>query len=329
MNRHLSQLAHVELLSPKPDESAAFLTDVIGLEESHREGQSIYFRAWGEWLHSSLVVTESETSGLGHASWRTRGPEDLKTIVKQISKTTDGEGWVEDSVGHGPAFRFRAPEGHLHEVFWETELYEAPPEMASRYPNRPQRFNPRGCGVRRIDHVTLGGVDVKASREFYMAALGSRYMEGFGIKDKKELGAFLTTNAGSHDLAVVDDPTGITGRLNHVCYWIDTEVELRRAADILMECEQPLELGPERHGVGENFNLYTREPGGNRIEMNTGPGYFNFMPDWEPAFWDLADGPGSMYLREIPFEFHKLGSPPAEGELEQEADRWKQAFSSA
>ena len=35
----LSQLAYAELVSPKPDETVAWLVDVLGLEETTREGQ--------------------------------------------------------------------------------------------------------------------------------------------------------------------------------------------------------------------------------------------------------------------------------------------------
>ncbi len=46
----LSQLAHVELLSPKPEETVNWLKEVFGLEETERVGQSVYLRAWAEWL---------------------------------------------------------------------------------------------------------------------------------------------------------------------------------------------------------------------------------------------------------------------------------------
>ncbi|MEN3279469.1 MAG: catechol 2,3-dioxygenase [Solirubrobacteraceae bacterium] len=318
MNKLLSQLAHVELLTPTPDESVEFLTEIIGLEESHREGQSVWLRGWGEWLHHSLVVTESDTSGLGHAGWRTTGPEELDELARKLDAAGAGEGWVEDSVGHGPAFRFRAPEGQLHEVFWESDRYEPPAGLESLSPTRPQRYRPRGAAARRIDHVTLCGVDITASREFYLANLDFRHMESFGIPGVKELGAFMTTNPSSHDLGLVADPTGVPGRLSHVAYWVDSESELRRACDILVEHACGLELGPERHGCGENFCCYCIEPGGNMIELYTGPGYANYLPDWEPSFWDIHServGPGSYYGREIPEAFWSVGSPAPPAEL--------------
>ena len=51
-NRLLSQLAHVEVLTPTLEESLRFYTDVLGLQESARDGSSVYLRGWGErFLH--------------------------------------------------------------------------------------------------------------------------------------------------------------------------------------------------------------------------------------------------------------------------------------
>ena len=132
----LSQLAHVEIVSPKPEESVRWFVDVLGLELTTQQGQSAYLRGWGEWLHSSLIVTEGPAPALGHIGWRTYGPGDVETIAQRIDPDL-AEGWVEDSVGHGRSFRFRAPMGHLNEVFWETELYEAPPELQTDMRARP------------------------------------------------------------------------------------------------------------------------------------------------------------------------------------------------
>ena len=80
-SRLIAHLAHVEVLTPKPEESLPFYTDVLGLVESGRAGQSVYLRAWGEWGHHSLQLTEAPQAGLGHVGWRTWSPEDLESAV--------------------------------------------------------------------------------------------------------------------------------------------------------------------------------------------------------------------------------------------------------
>ena len=42
----ISQLSHVEITTPKPDKSLRFFTEVMGMSESGRTGQSVYLRSW-------------------------------------------------------------------------------------------------------------------------------------------------------------------------------------------------------------------------------------------------------------------------------------------
>jgi len=167
--RLLSQLAHVEILTPVPEDSLRFYKQVLGLEESGRDGDSVYLRGWGEFFHHSVQLTAADAPGLGHIGWRTDGPEQLETAVRRIEESGSGEGWFEDAVGHGPAFRYRTPGGHLHEVFWEVDRHSPPPELAPIWPNRAQRFAPRGVAAGSLDHVTITtprlGDDIARSEE--------------------------------------------------------------------------------------------------------------------------------------------------------------------
>ena len=205
--RLLSQLAHVEITTPTPEDSLRFYTEVLGLEHSGTVGQSAYLRAWGDFFHHTLQITEGAAAGLGHIAWRAEGPEQLETAVGRIEATGRGEGWYEGSTGHGPAYRYRSPGGHLHEVFWEVERYQAPPELASPFPNRPQRYVPRGAALRCIDHVTIATADPEGDIRWYRDTLGHRYMEYTVIPDRPDFVVFGMTTVceRSHDLGVVWD----------------------------------------------------------------------------------------------------------------------------
>ncbi len=76
-SRVLSQLAHVELTTPTPEESLEFWTDVVGLEVSATVDRSVYLRGWGDRFHHTLVLTEGSEVGLGHVAWRADGSEQL------------------------------------------------------------------------------------------------------------------------------------------------------------------------------------------------------------------------------------------------------------
>src|SRR5260221_13562219 len=99
----VAQLAHVELLTPKPDDTLWFFKELLGLEESGREGQSVYLRAYEDFYHHTLKVTESAQAGMGHVAWRTTSPQALERRGKTIHATGLGKGGGVGAPGHGPA----------------------------------------------------------------------------------------------------------------------------------------------------------------------------------------------------------------------------------
>lgn len=294
--RLLSQLAHVELLTPKPEESLRFLTEVVGLEECGRNERSVYLRCWGDFFFHSVQLTEAAEPGLGHIGWRAAGPAELDQAAARLGELGVGEGWSDGERGHGRAFRYRGPGGHLQEVFWEVERYAAPPEERSAFPARPQRHALRGVAPRQLDHVTVMTRNPYGDSEWYRDALGYRFMEYTALDDHPDLVVFsmVTTNEKSHDLGLVVDMTPVPGRIHHLAFWVDAVEDVLRAADVLMEAGVDIEFGPGRHGMGEQTYLYFREPGGLRLEVNSG-GYRNYQPDWQPVKWLPSQGSNTMY----------------------------------
>jgi catechol 2,3-dioxygenase len=294
--RLLSQLAHVEILTSTPDESVRFFTEVLGLEESGRSGDSVYLRGWGEFFHHSLQLTAADGPGLRHVAWRSDGPEQLERAVAKLEAAGAGEGWFEDAVGHGPAYRYRSPGGHLHEVFWEVERYSPPPELASPFPNRPQRYVPRGVAARCLDHVTVATADPETDAGWLADTLRHRYMEYTVIPDRPDFVVFAMTTVceRGHDLGLVWDPSGVPARINHIAYFVDQREELLRAADVLLNADVAIEFGPGKHGMGEQDYLYFRAPGGMRVELNAG-GYRNYEPDWQTVRYEPQQGSNVFY----------------------------------
>jgi catechol 2,3-dioxygenase len=292
----LSQLAHAELESPRPSESAAFFSDVLGFTESGRDEEAIYLRAWGDPFHHSLVIREGAAPRLAHIGWRTAGQEQLEEAVRGIEAAGLGEGWQDAVTGHGPAYRFKSPGGHTQEVFWEVERFQPSDDQRSTLPIRAQRFFPIGAAARQIDHVTLATGQMNEDIAFYRDVLGSRFMECTVLEQDDEVPFFsqMSNNEQSHDLGLVADHAGPAGRSHHLAYWLDLPTDVTRAADVVMESGTPIEFGPGKHGHGENTYLYFREPGGHRIELFSG-GYRNYQPDWEPRRWVAGEGGYDMF----------------------------------
>ena len=294
--RLISQLGHVELLSPEPQRSVDFLREVLGLELSAEEGKSAYLRGWGDFFFHTVQLTEAPSNGLGHVGWRSEGPEQLAKAVERLEASGNGEGWREGDLGHGPAYRFRGPGGHQHEIYWEVDRYVAPPEKRSAFPNRPQAFGSRGVAPRQLDHVTVATTDPYGDSEWYRDTLGFRFMEYTVLDANPEICVFsmVTTNEKSHDLGLGGDLSDVPGRLHHLAFWVDSREDVLRAAEVLLDAGVPIEFGPGKHGMGEQTYLYFREPGGIRIEINSG-GYRIYQPDFGPVKWVPSQGSNTVY----------------------------------
>ncbi len=323
--RLLSQLAHVELITPSPEESLDFWTRIIGLELTETVGPSAYLRGWSDRFHHTLVLTEGPAPALGHIGWRAAGPDALGAAGERLGASGAHEGWLDDSVGHGRALRYRSPGGQLHEIFWEVVRFAPDAAMASPFPNRPQRFRPRGIAARGLDHVTVCAANPLGDAEWYRDTLGHRFMEYTVIPDRPDFPVFAMTTVceRAHDLGIVWDPTPLSGRVNHVSYYVESREELLRAADILLNEDVAIEFGPGMHGMGEQHYLYVREPGGMRVELNAG-GYRNYEPDWEPVRYEPQQGSNVFYrnlaMPHSMFEsFPPVPLPPAEHDAAQDA----------
>jgi len=308
----VAQLAHVEILTPSPDQTVRFFTDILGMFETARSGGSVYLRAWGDYYHHTLKVTEAKHAGLGHVGWRAMSPQALQRRVHALEESGLGRGWLDGDAGHGPAYRFTDPAGHPMELFYDVERYRTPPELRTRLRNQPQRFPVQGVGVRRIDHVNLLARDVRENRSFLEERLGFKLRERI-VRHGEEAGAWLSVTALVHDIAYMRDPSPTDGRLHHVAFWLDSQGELLRAADILKDHGAGIEAGPAKHAITNALFIYLYEPGGNRVELFTG-GYLIFAPDWEPVTWTEADADLRVWWGgDLPDSFFTYGTPPAAG----------------
>src|SRR5690625_2807386 len=91
----IAYLGHVELLTPKLEESKDFFVDVLGMEVVHETDSSYYLRGWKDYESYSLVLTESEDAGVGHTGLRAMSQEGLERRVAAIEKSGQGIGWID------------------------------------------------------------------------------------------------------------------------------------------------------------------------------------------------------------------------------------------
>ena len=307
----VAHLGHLEVLTPKPEESLRFFVDVMGMTESGRHGDSVYLRCWDDYERYSLQLTGSHTSGLGHAALRARSPQALQRRVAALEQSGLGIGWHEGELGHGPAYRFHDPDGHVFEIYYETEWYKAPEDKRPALKNQAQRYPARGVNVRRLDHFNNLAADIKANREFFQKYLGLRLTEQIVLDDGTEAGMWLTATNKSYDFAYTREAHGVKGRFHHITFALDSREAILQAADIFLEHGVFIETGPHKHAVQQTFFLYVYEPGGNRVEVANAGARLVLAPDWRPIRWTEAErANGQAWGLKTIESFHTHGTPP-------------------
>ncbi|SMC40644.1 VOC family protein [Rhizobium sp. RU36D] len=308
----VAHLGHVEVLTNKFDESLDFFTRVYGLKESGRDENSAYLRAWDDYEFHTLKLTRSDTTGVGHIGYRVSSPQALERRVKAIEASRFKViGWVDGDMGHGKAFRFEDPFGHVFELYWDTNRYVPPAEDKPALKNMSSRFHAQGASPRRLDHLNLLSSDVTEFRDFMVTCLGSRVTEQIQLDNGRLGGCWFTVNNKTYDLACTEEHGGGSGRFHHVTYATDQREDILRAADIFLENGVHIETGPHKHAIQGTFFLYVWEPAGNRVELANAGARLILAPDWQTVTWTETERKkGQAWGLKTIETFHTHGTPP-------------------
>ena len=312
----IAHLGHVEVYSDKYAESLDFYTRVYGLTLTAEDDTSAYLRAWDDYEFHSLKLTRHHTTGVGHIAYRAASPDALARRVKAIEESRfKTHGWVDGDLGHGPAFRFEDPFGHIFEIYYDTNRYVPDAANTPALKNVAQKYHGRGACPRRLDHLNLLSDDVSVFRDFMETCLGSRVTEYIQLDNGRLGGCWFTVNNKTYDLACTEEHGGGNARLHHVTYATDTREDILRAADIFLENGVHIETGPHKHAIQGTFFLYVWEPAGNRVELANSGARLILAPDWEPVCWTETDRKkGQAWGLKTIDTFHTHGTPPVKKE---------------
>ena len=284
---------HVVMRVLDMEEAVHFYRDVLGLIETGRDPQGrVYFKAWDERDHHSVVLREADAAGMDFLGFKVaagRTLEDFGSRLREYGVTVDRMPRGE-LLETGERLRFQIPTGHT------IELYSEKKDIGNgqSYLNpEPWLTSVRGIAPSRFDHALLYGCDLDGSRKLFEEVLDFSLTERVLMRDDKtDLAVFLTCSNKAHDLALVRHDED--NKLHHISFLLDTWEQVIRAGDIMALNGVPVDIGPTRHGVTRGATIYAFDSSGNRFETFCG-GYEHY-PDMKPILWTSDEvGPAIFF----------------------------------
>src|SRR3546814_13833249 len=107
------------MYTDKFGESLDFCTRVYGLKLSGRDDTSAYLRAWDDYEFSTLKLTKSDTTGIGHVAYRVYSPQALGRRVGAIEDSANQvHGWTGGAPGQCPPLRLGGTIGTQCGILW-------------------------------------------------------------------------------------------------------------------------------------------------------------------------------------------------------------------
>ncbi|WP_232699278.1 catechol 2,3-dioxygenase [Brevibacillus daliensis] len=287
------RLGRAELRVMDLEKSAEYYKNIIGLDETARDGERVYLKAWDEYDHHSVVLKKADSPGIDHLAFKVERSDDLDKFESKIEQfgLTLTRVSNRTRAGEGEAIRFQLPTGHFVELYHEIEFLGTKTGTLNPHP-WPDGL--RGIAPHRLDHVLMTGDDLTNTTRFFVDVLDFRQSEKIMTVDGEQMvGSFMFKTNTAHDIAFIKGPDA---KLHHCAFHVDNWYDVLKAADILTRHEVPIEVTPTRHGITRGETIYFFDPSGNRNEAFAS-GYITY-PDFPTITWtEDKIGQGIFYHR--------------------------------
>lgn len=275
---------HIVLRVLDLDEAIRHYTHVIGLFETGRDEQGrVFFKAWDENDHHSVVLREADSAGMDYFGWKVDSEKTLDELAAKLEASPLARDtlWLApgEHLATGRRFQFTIPTGHRFELYATKEALGC---MTGYENPDPWPDGLRGMAPSRFDHALLHGRDIDSTLELFRDILGFDLTERVVGPDGEFLIAvFLTCSNKAHDVAFIRSEED--NRFHHASFILGGWNEVLHAADIISKRSVSLDIGPTRHGITRGETIYFFDPSGNRNEVFAG-GYI-WYPDRPVITW--------------------------------------------
>lgn len=275
-----TRVSHVVLTSRDLDKTRYFYETGLGLEVTGHDAEFLFLRALEEAGHHSLVFEKANRDGAGlcrHIGYRAFTEEDLRRAHDHFNARGEAAEFVERPY-QGLTLRLHDPVGVPIEFCATMEQRET----------RLQRFHTHAGGrLAFFDHVQIACHDVATAYRWY-SELGFRLTEYTALDGTDEMwGVWLKRKNNTQDVVFAN---GAGPRLHHFAYHTPEVGNVIHAADAMasLGLAGTMDRAPGRHGIGNAFFIYFRDPDGHRVEIFTS--HYNVIDvDLAPRRWDLSD----------------------------------------
>ena len=271
------RISHVEYGVSDLNASRKFYSEILGLQITDEDSNTVYLRAMEERGHHCVILRKSKAVDVKVLGFKVFSENDLDKAELYFKKMGQETNWVKRPY-QGRTLLTSDNNGIPLEFYFEMDRLETIHQKYNLY---------RGVKPLRIDHFNCFSPNVDKSVSFYND-FGFRVTEYTEDDDSGAVwAAWLHRKGGVHDIAFTN---GTGPRMHHVAFWVPTPLNIIDLLDLMASTGyvENIERGPGRHGISNAFFLYIFDPDGHRIEIYCSD-YQTIDPDHEAIRWSLTD----------------------------------------
>ncbi len=277
---NITRLSHVVLTSKNLDKTRFFYETGLGLEVTHHDKNYLCLRALEETSHHSLIFEKNNSNN----------PSICKRIGYRVSEETELKKALDyfTSLNYDVYYVDRPYQGKSLHV---SDTIGTPIELCStmeQTTSQMQKFHLHSGGkLAFLDHVQITSPNVSKVYEWYNN-IGFRLAEYTANDNSDEMwGVWLKRKNNTQDVVFSN---GAGPCLHHFAFHTPEVSNVIHAADVMasLDLGHTIDRPPGRHGIGNAFFIYFRDPDDHRVEIFTS--HYNIIDtNQSPKRWDLSD----------------------------------------
>lgn len=304
--RGVLRLGEVQVRVLDIDEARQHYGAHMGLHEtmSGDDGR-VYFKAWDEKDHHSVVLRQADEAGLDHFAYKVYDDATLDEYEEKIKAFGIDVEKVDAGVypKSGRRLVFKIPSGHEMHLYAEKE--QVGNTLGTMNPGTvPEDGVIRGFCIYGLDHLFILGPDMGENIRLFTEVFGFDLAEELVDEPGgNQVLTFLSCSSRSHDIAFGMHPE--PAKLHHVSFRLNNVQDHIRAADLMGKYNIKVEMN-DRHGITAVKTVYFFDPSGNRNEIFC-EGHTRY-PDSPVLTWTMDQLPQAAFAQSLYVPESFLGS---------------------